>query len=244
MKYNFIIIHGIGDAKEGYSKTLQKNIKNLFKPDEEIKFYEYLWSDEIREGENELLSNLTNVNISYNKQRKWFTVHISDVVAYLRDKVIANEIKENLRKILNKLLSDSNSINIIIAHSLGSVIAFDVLKGYYEHGLQADYFFTLGSPLAIFINDFQKDKTYFDPIPVKKGWLNIFSPNDIIAYPLQNIDELWHEDIVQDKVVKFGGLIRRYFPIIHSDYLKNKKVAKIIVDYVNEINVKKKGGLK
>ena len=231
--YNFIIIHGIGNAQKGYSKMFERNIRKLCNSWAELKFYEVLWADKILEGENELQLQAKKLKLSAMKLREWFIIHVSDLVAYLRDEEISKEIKNDLRKVLNDLLPIHNkNVNIIVCHSLGSVIAYDVLKSYQQHGLETDYLFTLGSPLAMFVNDFRKEKTYFDPVSVKKGWLNIFSPYDIIAYPLQDIDSEWNVNIVQDQIISFGSFFKKFSPFIHSEYLNNKKVAKYIVNFI------------
>jgi len=232
MKYNFVIIHGIGDDVTGYSHKFQKNILRYWDTNKEIEFFEFLWGNEIEEGEKNLIKQVPDKFLTL---RKWFVIHVSDIIAYLRNKELSEKINQNLREILNKILNVSNNINIVVAHSFGSVIAYDVLCGYQKHGLQIDYFFSLGSPLAIFVNDFKKENGFFKPLKVKRHWYNIYDPNDLIAFPLGNLDENWKSANISDKKFNFRNFFENLIPYpYHSDYLEEKKLAKLIVSFINE----------
>ena len=192
LTHHILIIHGIGNAKQGYSNPMQKNIKQIYKkkkPNEELVFHEVLWADLIKEGEAELKQKYRQSNIKQ-KSRELFIIYISDIACYYQDKVVSQQIKNRLLNPLKKIFSNKAKQDkiTIIAHSFGSVIAFELLKDFEKGGKQIDNFFTLGSPLAVFENDYQKDETFFLPLQVRGVWINIFFHRDIIAYPLKNLD--------------------------------------------------------
>lgn len=80
------------------------------------------------------------------------------------------------------------SPNIIIAHSLGSVVAYEALSGYPGKDISVDLLLTIGSPLAMPGVIFER----LEPVP-KDGrgqcppnvnrWVNIADPGDFIAIP-------------------------------------------------------------
>jgi hypothetical protein len=68
---------------------------------------------------------------------------------------------------------------VVVAHSLGTIVAYNVLRDHPE--LQVHKFITLGSPLGL-----QAVKKYLKPpvsMPecVKNGWFNAFDAGDVVA---------------------------------------------------------------
>jgi hypothetical protein len=74
----------------------------------------------------------------------------------------------------------------VVAHSLGSVIAFDVLHGWEGNDAPRNvkWFFTLGSPLNKFIFRAHNGRPTVSP-PGLASWTNVYSPSDPIASPLE-----------------------------------------------------------
>ena len=91
---------------------------------------------------------------------------------------------------LNKILVEhKNDRVMLIAHSMGSIIAYDVLMNNLKE-LKIDAFITVGSPLGlpIIISRIfaeQKDKLPQDrlaaPDNILKKWINISDPEDLVA---------------------------------------------------------------
>lgn len=74
----------------------------------------------------------------------------------------------------------------VVAHSLGSVIAFDVLHGWEGNDAPRNvkWFFTLGSPLNKFIFRAHNGRPTASP-PGLVSWTNVYSPSDPIASALE-----------------------------------------------------------
>ncbi|MFE7032409.1 serine peptidase [Streptomyces sp. NPDC057621] len=112
---------------------------------------------------------------------EWFVaVCFREVAAYLRDPV-----REQVRSRVAEALAKQRP-TVVIAHSLGSVVAYETLWAHPE--LQVDLLVTLGSPLALPHAVFPR----LQPAPVeKKGrrppnvtrWVNIADPGDLVAIP-------------------------------------------------------------
>ncbi len=108
---------------------------------------------------------------------KWKT---DDVATYL--------VVEEARKEINNFYISAltKQPTIIIAHSLGTVIAYDVLHSLadksYVKGL-----ITLGSPLGMNAIKRQLYPSHAYPRSLKGTWVNIYDPKDIVALnPLDN----------------------------------------------------------
>ena len=99
-----------------------------------------------------------------------------DVWLYMRDKSVRREINA----IVTASLTARTSV-VVIGHSFGSVIAYDVLKD--RDDIIVPLFVTLGSPLGI-----RSIRSGFEPVnhPGCVGkWFNAFDRRDLIAmYPL------------------------------------------------------------
>ncbi|MGC5006405.1 serine peptidase [Streptomyces sp. NBC_01762] len=87
---------------------------------------------------------------------------------------------------------DRHRPQVVIAHSLGSVVAYEALHAY--PGLQPDLFLTLGSPLALPRAVFERLTPAPRPargvpqgvrLPGQTRWVNIADPGDPVAVPPQ-----------------------------------------------------------
>ncbi|MEU0221043.1 hypothetical protein ABZ281_41105 [Streptomyces sp. NPDC006265] len=102
-----------------------------------------------------------------------------DVYRYLHSIGIQTQIDDGVRKAIT-----SDEEHVVVAHSLGSVVAYNVLKRDAEElNWKVPTLVTLGSPLAI--NPIaQKLRPVSRPHGVKI-WFNAFDPQDIVAlHPL------------------------------------------------------------
>jgi hypothetical protein len=110
-----------------------------------------------------------------------------DVHVYLKNVAIAKIIDDGVRQAL-----PPNSESVIVSHSLGTVIAYKLLKTEGEaNGWRVPAFITLGSPLAVTPIRNKIKPTKFPECIIGAegfaGWLNARDPKDIVAlYPLDN----------------------------------------------------------
>lgn len=102
-----------------------------------------------------------------------------DVYQYLNNAVIANQINDGVLKAIRPGVP-----TIVVAHSLGTVVAYNLLKNKGAAlGWVVPLFVTLGSPLAV-----TKIKQLITPIGHPKcaeKWFNAMDERDVVAlYPL------------------------------------------------------------
>jgi hypothetical protein len=204
-----IIIHGVGNQNAGYSKPIQDALKV---GDQALHFIEVLWSDlgsmlrqapgaadqEQRAAEQALLAEIdaaelralasrspsqdeTQLRNEYAAARGF----VGPIVQYeFLSRAERGRIQQRLREALDWSAKNADK-TFVIAHSLGSVIAFDSLHAW-EGGTppgRVALLSTMGSPLgkSIFVGRHGRPSTRPGNVD---AWLNFHSPTDPIASPL------------------------------------------------------------
>jgi hypothetical protein len=203
-----VIIHGVGNQDAGYSKPLQDLLRPRYPA---AYFEEVLWSDlgtvlglRVQESpeqraERVALESFFDQSIALarasrldpteaaqlEQQAQVERGYLGPIVRYeFITPAEREKIQERLRSVLD--WSDTHADHtVVIGHSLGSVVAFDVLDGAVgmPPAKRADLFCTLGSPLAksLFLGHGGRSKKR--PVGAA-SWRNIYSPHDLIANAL------------------------------------------------------------
>jgi hypothetical protein len=205
-----VIIHGVGNEKVGYSKPLQELLKPKLPT---AHFEEVLWSDlgtvlglrtqespeqraarEAWERQIDLAGAAARASrtdpaeaAKVDQETAAARGYVGPIVQYEYLPTGERErIQARLRDALEWAAGHADR-TIVIGHSLGSVIAFDVLDGLSKAGAggRVELLCTLGSPLgnSIFLGHGGRSKSR----PSDTGaWLNVYSPHDLIASALQS----------------------------------------------------------
>ncbi len=116
-------------------------------------------------------------------------ISFKDLADYYQKKNIRNAIREQLLQLLLKY-SDKNII--LIAHSMGSIVAYDVLR-LLEVSLKKPVkaFLTIGSPLGLPIVGLKVTEEFGErrtPENVQR-WINLADPGDKVALDINLADE-------------------------------------------------------
>ncbi|WP_425917687.1 hypothetical protein [Acinetobacter sp. TSRC1-2] len=122
---------------------------------------------------------------------------------------------------------DPNKDHIIVAHSLGSVIAYNLLHRFKNFRLQR--FITLGSPLAFKVVQAKLVAPISRPPQLHGDWFNFYSPEDFLtAFPLSEAPFNFDPPIINQAIMT---LINNPHNI--SGYLQHPAVIKSIVEALN-----------
>lgn len=147
-----------------------------------------------------------------------------DVSIYLQHDVVARRINDYVR------LAIGQQPCVVVAHSLGSIVAYRVLR---ELGSEAQVrrLVTLGSPLGLRT----VRKLLFPPARVfpagAKSWFNAFDPTDIVAlHPLDN--KTWPISPTIENYGQVTNHTENHHGI--SGYLDNPEVARAIYEALNQ----------
>jgi hypothetical protein len=159
-------------------------------------------------------------------------------VMVYKSEVWSTEIQKMVLDKLDPYIGSGDSVSIV-AHSLGSVVAFDTLHdnvGSYprwaESGFKPTNLFTMGSPIALFTLDLDRQidqhahddagGTHFELVQPEGVWYNFLDAQDLIAYPLEILFKDKFE--LQDVVVQTGTNPRK----AHDGYWDNDEVTDFI----------------
>lgn len=132
--------------------------------------------------------------------------------------------KQSIREMIHDAIEESPENLVIIAHSLGAMIVFDLcLEKQYPHlkllvtvGAQVPYFYAMEA-LDHLRPDYDKGAPPGSAQPPASfvQWLNVYNPNDFLSFPATGVFK-WPgilEDQVCDRQVPF--------PMSHGDYFEN-----------------------
>lgn len=124
---------------------------------------------------------------------------------------------------------------IVVAHSLGSVVAYEALHAHPE--LQPDLFLTLGSPLALPRVVFERlipaprpagSAPQGMPLPGRTRWVNIADPGDPVAVPPQLSQ--YFDGIALDHTTVISPIFRFHHA---TNYLQSATAAATIAPYLD-----------
>lgn len=227
MAIAIITIHGIGEQTGDFANTFYSKFSK------QVNFETYHlpldWGELISEEEHILLDRFKNLH--WKRLRRWFIDYAGDAIAYRPGSALHQMIHDKLHATLNRI----NGQYIIVAHSLGTVIASDFLWDLSQTEPETlnrlGCLITLGSPLAIWGLQYPNGG---EPVNVPK-WLNVYSPEDIIGYPLKHQNEKYEALIgLEDIPFRAGGLLTRWNPASHAEYLYDSKLIRLLAEKVNK----------
>ena len=240
MAYRIVWVHGVGDISPGYSadwtNVFNPYLNNL--PD--IDFIEVYWRKVFLDKLNELKQNAAALAATSQQQAAvqkellttlltlaganqalllgWLMnpdAFVGEFVKYLVDKGIRDAVKEEMKATLRPLAGQGYDISII-AHSWGTVVAYDSLLDLQQEmpAFQFTTLFTLASPL--WLVQYLLDNNSGDKPGNVANWVNIHAQGDLIAlWPIQDFQ------IDKDKEVPdFSG-----GNDAHDSYFLNGNVA-------------------
>lgn len=270
-RHRLFFVHGIGtsEPEQSYGRLVQRLIQAWGGDPEHFRARFRVdpidWSGVTKEAKTELFRrSFAHEPIELNARialspilslRTFMTIFIGDAVAYVDegDNGIRKAFWEQLRKSLSNEELDAGASFSIIAHSLGSVIAYDFAFHLFEGGklfdpvpetalpierMKAAFrgLYTMGSPIGLFFmrkRDLWQDGRPFQSLKnpmAERTWLNFYDYQDIIAYPLS---ELFPNSPPRDVKVGTGDLIINS----HLGYWSNGDVAREIVEQLRAMRL-------
>jgi len=180
---------------------------------------------------------------------------VGDIVAYQvtpTSRVVYDAVHACIDEALYRLAERApDAPLVVVAHSLGSVIAsdhfYDLHKG--RRGAAADTplergetftsFYTLGSPIALWMErygDFSRPveipgKTSNDPvIAAAAEWINFYDADDVLAFPLKGLSPDYDKAVDEDRSVSVGAPLIGMSPVSHVAYWNDRAVIRPIAN--------------
>ncbi len=177
--------------------------------------------------------------------------YFKDLDAYYSDQMdnkqpsVKNILRERLKSVL---MEHKNDEILLIAHSMGSIVAFDVLA-LFDKEVLIDTFITIGSPLGLPVvkskiaNELKlknsKQGQLSIPASIKNYWYNLSDLEDKIAFNYKLEDD-FSENTLGIKVIDFevnntyisNG---QHNPHKSYGYLQTPEIAQIIYDFITKV---------
>ncbi len=202
-----------------------------------LKTYEESWRDSIREKTFSWGGKILDSGKKYFGmdriadevlQRK-----LPDLSRYYTDQEARNTLRERLR---TKILENLENRIMILSHSMGTIIAYDVLRdmGETHPRLLIDHFVTLGSPLGLphVKYKIELEKNYLRTPSIVKKWSNFADKRDPVSLDVYLAgDYSPNADGVQVK----DDLVANDWDGIHHKsygYLRTPEVSKVIKAFI------------
>jgi hypothetical protein len=153
---------------------------------------------------------------------------IQDVCVYL---YAASTFQNAFRQKLIDKLHEAQQYDevILISHSLGTVIAFDVLNAWTEAKPNITAWFTMGCPLAKALRLASGRQPQLSNPNVAARWYNVYNTHDLVANPLS---PTFVKDGVYDIFVDVKDP-QHTDPASAHDYFTNDHALKLIADAIN-----------
>lgn len=193
---------------------------------------------------------------------KWaFTYFVGDIVAYQmtnNSREVYDAIHAHVSRALERLAQRAPSAPLcVISHSLGTVVASDHFYDLrpkkqepfapddaLERGETLTFFYTLGSPIALWMVRYGKldspiqlpGRKSADPqVRAAAQWINFYDPDDIVGYPLKSLSSEYDCAVNEDRAVYVGPPILRRTPISHVAYWNDPAVMRPIAQRLAQL---------
>jgi len=202
-----------------------------------LKTYEENWLDSVREGVFDWSGDILDA------MKKYLGVDeladgllkrkLVDLSRYYEDTNIRKILRDKLE---NKILENREKRIMLLSHSMGTIIAYDVLRniGKKHPRLVIDHFVTLGSPLGIPHVKYKiaQETSLVRTPSVVSRWSNFADKRDPVALDVGLSDDYAPNDIgveVKDDLVAndWGGIHHKSY-----GYLRTPEVSKIIRNFM------------
>ena len=238
---------GIDDAPINFSSVYWADVMYP-KPDSEpdlykkagegaIMTYEESWLDSVKAGvfdwAGDVLDSMKN-HFGMDATADTVLKHkLKDLSEYYKNEDVRNTLRDRLR---NEILNHKNMRIMVLAHSMGTIIAYDVLRniGKEHPRLIIDHLVTLGSPLGLPHVKYkvaQESPLVRTPSVVKR-WSNFADKRDPVAMDAHLAGDYAPNDngvLVKDDLVAndWGGIHHKSY-----GYLRTPEVSKAIRAFI------------
>ena len=251
-----IFIHGIGEQLPGYSRKCERRIdeatlERVRRRDSSLSglgivYREVYWAHHTSKAQASLCNRVNrNHDLDMVKLRKFMVSFAGDAIAYQRSQTgqpVYDALHEEIHNEIAAVRSEFDGETFeftFVAHSLGSVVLSNYLYDNRDN-FKATNLFTLGSPIALWTLMYGDPVNSIYPAQVKRPegvWINILDDEDVIGFPLRNLNPHYKKAVDYDYVTEVGGILSGGSPLSHLGYWDDNNsvypvAEKLALDYL------------
>jgi len=197
----------------------------------DLKLYKENWLDSIRDTANDVggnvIDSIKNLFGIDKVAERILKKKLEDLYRYHNEKSIRDELRKRLKK---TILKNKDKRIMIVAHSMGSIIAYDVLRslGRTDKTVSIEHFVTIGSPLGIphVKRRISEENPMVRTPSIVKKWSNLADRRDPVAIDTHLSDDYKANDAgirVQDDLVlnDWGGINHKSYGYLRTPEFSN-----------------------
>ncbi|MDF1502763.1 hypothetical protein [Roseisolibacter sp. H3M3-2] len=225
MRTGVLLVHGMGEQSERtfgveFERAIRPRLARRGVGDAEVAFRRGYWADLLNDRERDLLAQLGRGGpLAYRGLRGFVVNALGDAVAYRRaptgGRSVYDDVHDRMHDHLGALrraLGDVDAPVVVVAHSLGSVIASDylwdaqhpatgrtpadtpferlhTLAGLVTFGSTLPLF-TLGLPKVVAVAPPRESPLLSPAVRAVARWHNYYDPDDVLGWPLRTVEPL------------------------------------------------------
>ena len=251
-KIGVLILHGMGRQKAGYADGLIDDLKRRLGATnidpEEVKFEAVLYAPVFEDIQRRRAPKMQRAShrwqIFSRLARKLLIFIFSDATSYRGTYVkVHKEVSMALGQLQNQI--EDGAPIIVAAHSMGAIVISDYIYDR-QQGIHQDSGFTGFKNLRALVT-FGCNIPFFEmghveTVPIDnpaagKGppdfvWTNLYSPFDILGYPIDDYYDKAPDFVIHDIRFYAGGVLTFWNWFSHNAYWKAGRVHKEIVDVI------------
>jgi hypothetical protein len=260
LRVGVFIIHGMGDHEASFAEGLIRRVRQrLGAAAADVVFEACHWAP-ILQAQQDLTWQrmLRSGRMDLKGLRRWVMSALGDPATYLSGFFRAGQpayrdvhecIRSTLARISDALGGRNDAPLVVLAHSLGSVIAsnyiWDEQQGTspigrtpFERMETLTGFMTYGSNIPLFVPPGRPAVCIRFPAPslpaplaAVAAWENLYDPDDVLGYPLSEIWDDAQGTHIFDIPINVGGWPVSETPFVHTFYHRDD-------DFVNRVTLR------
>ncbi|MEQ9188518.1 MAG: hypothetical protein RLP15_12345 [Cryomorphaceae bacterium] len=246
-----LVLHGMGSQATDYAEPMIKEVKRRLGDNAaRIAWEPVYYADVVEESELRYLREVNDQGLDFWSLRKFIVKALGDAVAYQQPQGAENDayrkINERVNHSMQRLraaLGDPDKPLIVMAHSLGCVVAsnyiWDVQRGKWPDLDDFTSFKTLNTLVTFGSNLPLFSFAYAEPVaialPEGAKWYNYYDKDDVLGFPLKPISTSYEQAVTADIQINVGGIATSWNPASHTDYWTDNDFTKPVTRHIEAV---------
>ena len=257
-----LVIHGMGSQEDTFADAiiaeLNDRVEDRGKDSTRIAWESVYWADILEPRQHQYwLESKNNNDLDAVRLRKFMLTAFGDASAYQQVdsphnttyESIHERIRVKVKSLYESGLGSQPKPLIILAHSLGGHMISnyiwdahknpDMSVSPFERMYKVSGIVTFGCNIPFFTFAYDTvvpirfpHPTLPDYLKAKARWLNFFDPDDVLGYPLKDINTAYADVVDEDISINVGGIFTSWNPLSHGEYWTDNDFTNPVADLI------------